>query len=532
MTPSRDAPALSEPVRHALEAEIKESLGLVFTRGRGRDFDVGIGRTMQALGLADPMQLLQRLVAREPTAQQALASALTVGETYFFRHPEHFQLVRELALPEALRRRPAGQARLWSAGCATGEEAYSLALVALELLGSAARARVEVLATDLSPTALARARAGRYGPWSFRGVSEEVQRRWFIQEDALRRVAPEAQALVRFEPLNLADAVRPSAPWPADVDVVFCRNVLIYLDEKVRAAFFLRMAAALSLGGWLVLAPSDPVPGSDSGLTPRRERGHNVYQVDAGVKEEACARSTATVAPRSSVRPFSRSEAAAPGDTAAGTPPPPSAALAPASIALAPASIALAPASMPVPTPRSQPRVVPMRAKVAVAETALAPEGGARGVVDVAARGEPPAAEARRLANAGETERALTLLDEAIVAEPMETSLYLLRATVLLDVGRAEAASQDARRAMMLTPQSPAAHLVSAAAAVQTGEEAEAARGLRNARTLLLGLSEGACLADLGDTLVVDALAYCQRLEQALALRAGSKPSSGLKGTS
>ncbi|EYF04590.1 CheR family methyltransferase [Chondromyces apiculatus] len=513
MTLERAVQALSDRVRGALEAEIRELLGLVFLRGRGRDFDVGIARTMELLELDDPELLLQRIVAREPVVQEALATALTVGETYFFRHPEHFQLVRERVIPEALRRRYGGMVRLWSAGCATGEEPYSMALVALELLGPSASQRVEVLATDLSPTALTRARAGRYGPWSFRGVAESVKQRWFVPEDGLQRVSPEVQQMVRFDRFNLADATRPGSPWPGDMDAVFCRNVLIYLDSKVREAFFVRMAGALVSGGRLVLSPSDPVPGRGCGLMPRHEDGHNVYQ--PGQADEA-GRSGHTP-PAPAVSPevvLGRVRSAQVGSAQVGpgkTPP-------------LPRRSAVSPGAEPRTYPHATTTQPPSGGKASAVGAVERPAGGER-----RAKG---AAEARRLADEGETTAALEMLEGAIAEAPLEVALYLLRATVLLDDGQADAAAQDARRAMMLDPERPAAHLVAAAAAVQLGEDKEAARGIRNARTLLLGLPADAAVSDLGDAQVTDALAYCQRLEQVLAQRSSGRAGGGTKAPS
>jgi chemotaxis methyl-accepting protein methylase len=213
-----------------------------------------------------------RIRDRDPWLLETLLSAVLVGETFFFRQPEHFQLVREVLA--ARQARPRLGLSGWSAGCASGEEAYSLAATLLEVAGARP---VEVLGTDLSERALARARIGVYGRWSRREAGPMLHPIGDVVGDSLR-VRPELRAAVRYARHNLLD------PPPAAVDgfdVVMCRNVFVYLraDAARRVASHLR--DALAPGGLLVVgtfgAIDDPalvpVGGRELGAYVRRPAG-------------------------------------------------------------------------------------------------------------------------------------------------------------------------------------------------------------------------------------------------------------------
>ncbi|HEX9766886.1 MAG TPA: CheR family methyltransferase, partial [Nitriliruptorales bacterium] len=155
----------------------------------------------------------RELLERDPVAFQDLIDRVTVGETHFFRQAGHFELLRRRILPGLLRDRPAShRLQLWSAGCATGEEAYSIAIV-LEELGLSDRS--DVLGTDISTSALHRARQASYRPWSLRGVDEARRRRYFRAGGERFDLDPWLVEQVTFQPLNLiADPYPPPPPPP------------------------------------------------------------------------------------------------------------------------------------------------------------------------------------------------------------------------------------------------------------------------------------------------------------------------------
>ena len=253
--------ALVPALLDAFAVELRRTLGLVFPPSRAEAFTIGIGRAAAALSEV-PASLLLLLAAGDRAAIDALALELTVGETYFFRHPHHFKFLREALRKIAPTRTPGDPIRMWSAGCSSGEEAYSMAIAALEALGPSAETQVEIVGTDINAECVARARAATYGEWSFRDVEPEVRARWFEGDGARFRVAEAPRAMVRFTERNLLDGP-PFAPamgaWSRGIDVIFCRNVLIYFEPAAIDRVTERLARALVRGGLLVPGPSDPL---------------------------------------------------------------------------------------------------------------------------------------------------------------------------------------------------------------------------------------------------------------------------------
>jgi chemotaxis protein methyltransferase CheR len=209
----------------------------------------------------------RRVLARDPAAVEALVEHVVVAETTFWRHPEQLAAVGRLV---AAADRPLS---IWSAGCATGEEAYSLAIALLEA-GRAGRGD-RILATDVSERALAAARAGVYGVRALRKLPPELSARW-LDGIALRRVKDAPRALVTFARHNLV-AAEPAPGGP--FDLVLCRNVLIYFQVAVATRVIRRLAEALAPGGTLVLGPVELAVGEEAGLVAVEEGGATVLRV-------------------------------------------------------------------------------------------------------------------------------------------------------------------------------------------------------------------------------------------------------------
>jgi chemotaxis protein methyltransferase CheR len=203
-----------------------------------------------AAGLGAPDEVLERAARRELPVVHALCQAVSVGETYFFRHPEQFRWMAATLLPELLE---AGRTsiRAWSAGCATGEEAWSIAACLLDLLPSPRTVSVEVLGTDLLERNLAAARAGEYGAWSRRPSGPLLHP---IFQDAARervRIADAVREVTRFAEHNLLDDP------PGVFDLIFCRNVLVYFSREAVGIVVRHLARALSPGGALLFGSMD-----------------------------------------------------------------------------------------------------------------------------------------------------------------------------------------------------------------------------------------------------------------------------------
>ena len=227
MTPAWDAPWLAP-----LATRVVERLGLHFPAERWPDLLRGVTAAARASGAHDVDDFAQRLLGAAPDAAplHALAEALTVGETYFFREPRSFEVLADEILPPLIDARRAGsrQLRLWSAGCCTGEEAYSLAIMLDRLLPDLDDWQVTILATDVNRRFLQKAARAEYGEWSFRDAPPWLKSRYFTAGRRGHALAPRIRRMVRFAALNLVDLRFPLKGDTAAMDVILCRNVLMY----------------------------------------------------------------------------------------------------------------------------------------------------------------------------------------------------------------------------------------------------------------------------------------------------------------
>jgi chemotaxis protein methyltransferase CheR len=226
---------------------LAEATGVSLADGLGGTLRGGLASAAEAAG-ATSDELADRIVARDPAAIAALVEHSVIRETAFWRHPEQLEALSRLVAGAP------GPLRIWSAGCATGEEPYSVAIALLEAgrLGRGDR----IVATDLSGRALAAARAGVYGPRSLRKLPGHLVERWFGPGER-RRLAGGARALVTFSPHNL---VAGSAPEGAPFDLVLCRNVLIYFAADVQERVLATLLEHLSPGGYLCLGHAEWPP--------------------------------------------------------------------------------------------------------------------------------------------------------------------------------------------------------------------------------------------------------------------------------
>lgn len=188
----------------------------------------------------------------DPQALRPLLPHVTVGETYFFRDAPLFQALEAHILPEVLAQAGPRPLSIWSAACSTGEEAYSIAVA----LGRVAPGtHHQILGTDINPRAVSSARAHVYRPWSLRCLSQEERKQWFapLGHDKWR-LHSDIASRVAFAEHNLLDPRLPQALQSQAVDIIFCRNVLIYLDMPTAQRVLCQLISHLRDGGWLVVA--------------------------------------------------------------------------------------------------------------------------------------------------------------------------------------------------------------------------------------------------------------------------------------
>lgn len=243
------------PAQTGILAFLEERAGLVFPSGRMGDVERSVSKLVARRGLRNAQHLLERLRTDAALVEELLAD-LVVGETYFFREPQQFASIREMVLPDILSNRPLhAPLQVWSAGCATGEEAYSLAIL-LEQEGLSARSNI--VATDISAAALAKAARGTYEHWSFRGVKDDFTSMYFRTRGGKFHLIDRVKQKIAFAPTNLAAETYPVPKHGNGFDLILCRNVLIYFGRQTVAHVAQRLFASLADGGWLVTAPSDP----------------------------------------------------------------------------------------------------------------------------------------------------------------------------------------------------------------------------------------------------------------------------------
>lgn len=218
-----------------------------------------LARRLRQLGLSSYQEYLARTRGAAGAAELAhMIDLLTTNKTSFFREAAHFDLLRDRVVPEF--GDATGGLRIWSAGCSTGEEPYTMAMVLRDALSAAAYGSARVLATDLSARVLERARAGVYADEQMADVPPELLRRHFARSsgpgDARSTgwsVGPELRAPVRFAPLNLMEAWPMRGPFHA----IYCRNVMIYFDKPTQAALVARFHELLAPGGYLCIGHSE-----------------------------------------------------------------------------------------------------------------------------------------------------------------------------------------------------------------------------------------------------------------------------------
>ena len=238
-------------------ALVGRRLGLRFDEDRSGEL-AAVLRQLAGAASRGPEEYMRALEGREPPRDEirALVGLLTVGETYFFRHPEQFRAFGDLSAAAGLAAPAASRPlRVLSAGCASGEEPYSLAVAAWQRLGGGDR-QISVTGIDINRASLERAARGRYSAWSLRETPADLRRRWFTPAGAEYEVDRSLRSMVRFVETNLAEE-DPSIWMPEAYDVVFCRNVLMYFTVEAARDAIRRIALSLAPGGHLFLGSAE-----------------------------------------------------------------------------------------------------------------------------------------------------------------------------------------------------------------------------------------------------------------------------------
>jgi chemotaxis protein methyltransferase CheR len=455
---------LSEAVCQQARILIANRLGLDFPDNRQADLVWRLGQAVQTSSVSTPEAYLARLVDLPDGDPEwlRLAESLTVGETYFFRDRATFAAFEQQILPALITtRRAAGcpWLRLWSAGCATGEEPYSLAILLDRLLPDRTNWTLTLLATDLNRNALETAQRGLYRERALRETPAWIRERYFYRRsEHVFEIDPGLRQMVTFMPLNLVAEDHPSVVSNIGaMDVIFCRNVLMYFTPEAQRATIARLQRVLASGGWLVVSPAEMSTALFQSCVAVQFPGAILY------------RQAATVA----------------------TPTPP----------LALPGVDLHD------TWNNAPFVPPGDAPVAPALSRTPQEQGCP------SRSAPATdlQHARTLADQGQLDAARRLCKAVLRKDRLTMEAYLLLATICQEQGEIPAALEALRRAIYVVPDSPLAYFLLGSLLLQQGQRQQGKRSMETVVTLLYSVPRHAVVAG-GDGITAGQLLETARM--------------------
>jgi chemotaxis protein methyltransferase CheR len=256
---------ISDSSSRILAGLLEARTGQQLTMSRRWRIETALSALLRERGIATLDELITILVmGKEPSLSQKVVEALLNNETYFFRDRAPFDVLQRHALVElAQSRAKSKRLRIWSAGCSTGQEVYSLSMLFAEEPEKWRGWTIDILGTDVSTGCIDRARNGAYSQFEVqRGLGINQMIKWFEETaDGWRAVEP-LRKPVRFQVHNLLEP----APHPGDFDIVLCRNVLLYLSPEKKALAFERIAGAMAADGWLMLGAGETVIGQTAKL--------------------------------------------------------------------------------------------------------------------------------------------------------------------------------------------------------------------------------------------------------------------------
>jgi len=495
-----------------VESVLREASGLTLAASVRRSLSTALARAAESRKM-DLTVFLEKLLAKDQSVVASFVEYAVIGETYFFRHPEH---LRELSR-EAMMSQATGQFRVWSAGCATGEEPYSI-VMSLVAAGIPLE-RIKVTATDISSRALQRARNATYNPWSVRRIEPAMERRFLSVQGEVVTVSPQVCKPVEFMQHNL---MMDSAPV-SEQDAVFCRNVLIYFPQEVVRLVLVKLIGAIKPGGLLFLSPAEVPLTNDMGLEVIEIQNIPILRVP---KKGAGDGSRGAAARRPKLDMVRKLMASPPVVS-----PPPPAVSPPPPVAPPPVSFK-APASPTASLTRSAPggtrtTPAPLRFKVPAAPATPAVPAPIAQQHKPAEQPPPPAPPAPPAADLkpddilrqalaatqeGKYDQAEALAKEA--ARKLVPEAYLLLAMVAEARGDLNGAVDAVRKALYLDPQLALGHAKLMTLYTNLNRREDADRARQNALRAIEGLDDEHPLRGVDTTMTVGVL------RQALAARA------------
>ena len=453
---------------------VTRRMGLHFPKERWTDLQRGVASAARDLGFEDAETCVRWLLSAAVSRGhiEILASRLTVGETYLFRDKGAFELLEHRVLRDLINSRKQGSKslRIWSAGCASGEEPYSIAILLDRLIPDMEGWNISVLATDINPDFLRKAAKGEYTEWSFRNVPQWVRAKYFRKTKTGRfALFPLHKEMVTFSYHNLMSDLYPSLTNNTNaMDVILCRNVLMYFSPDVQKKVVGNLRRCLVDGGWLIVSPSELSCVLFSDFTAVSGSGVTIYRKDAvcrvgeqvsGVRDQA----TAFFPSISDARPQ--------------PPELPTADLPTAGLKTPISDRPLAPA------PRD-----PLGEARSLYVQGCYPEA----IEKILASPELPGDDAkamqllaRAFANQGKLAEALLWCEKAVALAKLDPGCHYLLAVALQEQGRTEEAAASLKRALYLDPNFVLAYFALGNLTRKQGKIKESKRYFKNAIDLL-----------------------------------------------
>ncbi len=466
--------AVSEVLLEQFSKFVAERIGLHFPRERWRDLERGIRSTAKEMGFQEDEFLQHVLSSPLPGNQlEILASNLTIGETYFYRENKAFDALEDYILPELLRssRGKERRLRVWSAGCCTGEEPYSLAISLSRAIPDLKDWNITILATDINPRFLKKASRATYNEWSFRDAPRWLKERYLTKvKDGHYEVVSNIKKMVAFSHLNLAEDAYPSLLNNTNaMDIIFCRNVLMYFTPEQTKETIQNLYNSLVDGGWLIVSSIETSPVLYSQFTSVNFHGLTVYKKNLSLQPEY-------PAPNFSIRLNLKLDALDFN-------------LSPAESEPAVASYLELPPLLEAEEEKTtviQP--TPYEEALALYEEGLYAKAADR-LLSLLYGGQADSRTAlllaRTYANQGRLVEALEWCEKVVTGDKLNPGLYYLQATVLEEQGDMEAAAASLKRALYLDHDFVLAHFTLGNLSLRQGKPRQADKHFENAISLL-----------------------------------------------
>lgn len=274
---------LSDAEFRRLRQLIYDQTGIYFQDNKRYLLESRIGRRLTELQLPNSQAYLHLLLNGQGQDElRQLINAITINETYFFRAPGHLEVLTQHILPEWLRTKQI--VRIWSAGCSSGEEPYTLAMFLRDHIQPRyPYVRFEIIGTDINTNVLQQAQQGLYGDYAVRNVPATYLQRYFIRQGDRYQLRDEIRKMVKFQTLNLADSVSMNAM--RNFDLIICANVLIYFDDNMKRRVVQSFYRSLVPGGYLFVGFSETLYRISQAFQPVRFGKVIVYQKEAEASE-------------------------------------------------------------------------------------------------------------------------------------------------------------------------------------------------------------------------------------------------------